>query len=252
MLRRDDPPPGVQASALAALAIDHGATGDHEGERRLLMRAFGVAPKYKQEELLHRLAFCHRALKDFRGAVRYMELALTLVADPRDPRRPSALYNLSILQKNDGRLGDALASIDEAMRYNPEMWSLKIVKSGYLVLAGRRKKGLALFERIKDQKPRGQEEFYNIMIAWFHAVSRQREAFYRAFAHALASCKTTGILHWIDQDVDLDHYREESEFKALVAKHRARLLGRPSAPGRRPRRGAAEPDRKPAEAPSVR
>lgn len=227
MLRDDSAPPGVVTDALLLLADDCGATGDHEEERRMLVQAFASAPKYQEQQVLERLAFCHRSLKDFRGAVRYMELALAFTPDPRDPRRPSLLYNLAILQKNDSRLKDALMSIDEARRYNPEQWSLKILKAGYLVLAGHRDAGLSLFGGIKDEKPRGQDEFYNNMIAWFYAVSRQRAEFYRAFRYGLAQASSTRVLHWIDQDVDLDVYRHEPEFQALVAKHRARLLGDP-------------------------
>jgi tetratricopeptide (TPR) repeat protein len=238
ILRNDAPSPAVVTSALDLLAMDYGATGDHERERDMLMQAFAAAPKSRQQGVLVRLAFCHRSLKDFRGAVRYMELALTFTPDPRDPRRPTLLYNLAILQKNDGRLKGALASIDEAQQYNPEAWSLKILEAGYLVLDGQRERGLALFERIKDEKPRGQEEFYNDMIAWFYAVSEQREEFYRAFAYALDHARSTNVLHWIDQDVDLDVYREEPKFRALVAKHRARLLGR----AREPAPGPADED----------
>jgi tetratricopeptide (TPR) repeat protein len=244
MLRSDAPPPSVVTDATLALAMDYGATGDHERERDMLVRAFAAAPKNKQQGVLERLAFCHRSLKDFRGAVRYMELALAFApTDPRDPRRPTLLYNLAILQKNDGRLKDALASIEEAQRCNPEAWSLKIIKAGYLVLDGRRGEGLALFARIKDEKPRGQEEFYNVMIPWFYAVSEQRERFYSAFAYALERASSIYMLHWIDQDVDLDVYRDESEFKALVARHSARLLGRVREPAPGP---AAEDSTAPA------
>jgi len=225
VLRDDSAPPSVVTDALLMLALDHGSTGDHERERVLLMQAFAAAPKARQEHVLQSLAFCHRALKDFRGAVRFMELALAFTPDRRDPRRSTLLYNLAILQKNDGRLKDALSSIEEARQLNPEEWSLKILKAGYLVLDGQREEGLALFAKIKDEKPRGREEFYNDMIAWFCAVSEQREKFYHAFTYALDHAKSTYVLHWIDQDVDLDVYRDEPEFKALVAKHRARLLG---------------------------
>jgi regulator of sirC expression with transglutaminase-like and TPR domain len=234
LLRRDNPSPSVETQALTMLARDYGATGDHKAERSLLMRAFAVAPKSRQQGVLVRLAFCHRSLKDFRGAVRYMELAVAMAGGPRDPRLPNLLYNLAILQKNDGRLAEAIASIRGARKMNPEKWSLKIILAGYLVLNLQREEGMRFFAEIKDQKPRGQEEFYNNMIAWFYAVCKQREKFYVAFEDALTKAKSTGMLHWIDQDVDLDVYRKEDKFKKLVAKHRARLLGEKPATRKQP------------------
>jgi tetratricopeptide (TPR) repeat protein len=244
LLYTADLSPSVAAGAILDLAAELGATGDHETERLLLMRAFAVAPKTKQQQILHRLAFCLRALKDFRGAVRYMELALMMEDDPQGAGMASHLYNLAILQKNDGQLSQALDSIARGRELNPESWSLKIINAGYLVLNGQVEEGEALFARIKDEKPRGREEFYNIMIAWFYAVSEQREQFYAAFTHALEQSRTVGVLHWIDQDVDLDIYRNEPEFQALVRKHRARILGQTEEadePELKPTGGRSEP-----------
>lgn len=215
-------PPTVVTEALTFLAAEAAGRGDHETERHYLLEAFSAAPKSAQLSVLQQLAFCHRALKDFRGAVRYMELAVALV-DPADPNMANVLYNLSILQKNDKRLDDALASIRKARRINPESWNLQTIEAGYLVLNGQQEAGYKLFETVKP--PRADRQFYEVMVAWFYAVSRQREKFYPAFETALANSRNTHILEWIDQDVDLDLYREEPDFKALVAKHKERLLG---------------------------
>ncbi|MCY3017766.1 MAG: tetratricopeptide repeat protein [Planctomycetota bacterium] len=210
-------PPSVEVGALSFLAHDAAGAGDHQRERAFLMMAFARAPKASQLGILTELAFCLRALKDYRGAVRYMELAVAL-----QPDNDGLLYNLAILQKNDGRLKDALATIAAARRLNPESWNLQMIEAGYQVLDGQREKGLELYAKI--ERPRGDVEFYDIMQAWFHAVSQQREGFYKHFEYALSHARSTSILEWIDQDVDLDVYRNENEFKALVEKHRARLL----------------------------
>jgi tetratricopeptide (TPR) repeat protein len=187
------------------------------------MTAFVRAPKLHQYTVLALLAFCHRALRDPRGAVRYMELAAALRPDD-----DGTLYNLAILQKCDGRLEEALRTIARARALNPEHWGLQCLEAGYLVLNGRREEGMRKFAALGA--PRGEAEFHQIMRAWFCAVSRQREAFYLEFTKALESARTTGILEWIDQDVDLDAHRNEPEFKALVEKHAARLRNPPLAP----------------------
>ncbi len=221
MLQSEALPASVQVSALMFLANDAAGMKDHTLERTLLLAAFRVAPKASQAGVLQQLAFCHRALKDFRGAVRYMELAEVL-EDKGSPNYAGVLYNLAILQKNDQRLDAALASIGKARKLNPESWNLQMIEAGYEVLAGHREKGLRLFEKV--ERPRAALEFYEIMRAWFFAVSEQREKFYKQFEHALEISRTTGILEWISQDVDLDVYRNEPEFQALVKKHRKRIM----------------------------
>jgi tetratricopeptide (TPR) repeat protein len=217
------PPPSVSTGALMFLASDAAGSGDHDKERMFLLNAFAQAPKSDIGPVLQQLSFCHRALKDYRGAVRYMELAATLIK-PGDPEAASILYNLAILQKNDKRLGDALKSIRLALKINPESWNLQMIEAGYMVLNNEREAGLKKFAAI--ERPRGDVEFFNIMTAWFDAVSKQREKFYADFEKALSQSRSTDILEWIDQDVDLDVYRNEPEFKALVEKHAPRLRGK--------------------------
>lgn len=211
-------PASVETEALMYLARDAAGESDHLRERYYLMLAFARAPKSEQLHVLSSLAFCHRALKDYQGAVRYMELATAL-----DPQSDSTLYNLAILQKNAGRLGDALVTVRRARKINPESWNLHILEAGYMILNGQREEGMKLFETL--EKPRADEEFWDIMQAWFFAASTQREKFYAAFEKALTKAHSTRILEWIDQDPDLDVYRNEEEFKTLVEKNRKRLVG---------------------------
>lgn len=223
MLRSGRIPPTVSTNALMLLAQHAAAAGDFTRERKLLLGAFAAAPKSSQRGVLQELASCHRSLKDFRGAVRYMELAEALC--PKDsPEYAAILYNLAIYQKNDNRLTGALASLRKARKINPESWNLKMIEAGYLVLNGQREEGLKRFAQIK--RPRGDVEFYENMLAWFYSVSRQREKFYKQFKYALSIARTTRVIEWLDQDVDLDVYRNEPEFKALVEEHRKRLLGK--------------------------
>lgn len=214
--------PSIATRVHLALAAEYAAEGAFDQEREQLLQALRSTPKNMLAQVLTRLAFCHRSLQDWRGARRYMELALTLV-DPGSPVLAMQLYNLAILQKNDADLSAALASIDRALAINPESWNLQVLKAGYLVLDGRRQEGLDRFATVA--KPRADEAFWNDMQAWFYAVSEQRERFYEAFEHALRTADNPQILTWIAQDVDLDVYRDEEPFQRLLSVHRERLLG---------------------------
>jgi len=227
LLERGEAPPSVATAALEFLASDAEVRGDLAGQRQLLLAAWRQAPRTSQQGVLQSLAFCHRALKDWRGAVRYYELALALEPEG-SPEMASHLYNYAILLKHDGRLDDALATVGQALRLNPESWNLRVIEAGYLVLAGQVDEGRRRFAAVSE--PRGDREFWLTMQAWFHAVARDRAAFYRDFARALTESNSARILAWIGQDVDLDHYRSEDEFRALVERHRARLLGQTAPP----------------------
>ncbi|HTL51587.1 MAG TPA: transglutaminase family protein [Planctomycetota bacterium] len=215
-------PPTVKTGALTFLAHDAAGSGDHQRERQFLMMAFAEAPKSSQSGVLQELAFCLRALKDYRGAVRTMELAAALMK-PGDPNNATVLYNLAILQKNDQRLDDALVSIRAALKINPESWNLQVIEAGYMVLNGEKEAGQKKFEAV--ERPHGDVDFFEVMQTWFFAVSHQREKFYTQFEKALSTSHSTHILEWIDQDVDLDVYRAEPEFKALVEKYAPKLRG---------------------------
>lgn len=106
---------------------------------------------------------------------------------------------------------------------NPESWNLQILEAGYLILDGQSEDGMKLYETL--EKPRGDAEFWEIMQAWFFAASKQHDKFYVQFERALSLSRSTDILEWIDQDPDLDIYREQEKFKAVVEKHRLRLTG---------------------------
>src|SRR4051812_39531417 len=104
---------------------------------------------------------------------------------------------------------------------NPEFWNLQMIEAGYLVLAGRKEEGRAL--RAAITAPRAEQEFWMIMQAWFLAVDGDHVGFLDRFEAALAASNSQSILVWIEQDVDLDPYRDDARFKQLVARHRQRL-----------------------------
>ena len=59
-----------------------------------------------------------------------------------------------------------------------------------------------------------------INLAWFHAVAGQKDAFYQALERALKLARLNTLV-WIDQEVDIDAYRDDERFKTLVAKYGA-------------------------------
>jgi regulator of sirC expression with transglutaminase-like and TPR domain len=211
------PAPTVATGALELLAHDAAARGDHAQERTFLLQAFVKAPRPMQVSVLSSLAFCLRALRDYQGGVRYMELAVAL-----EPEDNAMLYNLAILQKNSGDLAGSLKTIDRALALNPESWNLQILKAGYSWAAGKKDEAQALYAKL--QRPRAEEEFWEIMQAWYFAATQQRDKFYPQFQRSLETAFSPQIFEWIDQDPDLDYLRGDEQFKTLVAKHRERLV----------------------------
>ena len=216
-LLQEKPPPSLAAQALQMLAAEFNAMGDPARARGVLLTAFRVAPKSKQYGVLTELAFVLRTMRDFPGAQRTMELAVAMRPDDAD-----ALYNLAILQRCNEDIKGALQTITKARKLNAESWGLQILEAGYLILDGQRERGMSLYKGLK--KPRANEEFYEIMLAWFQAARGDRDAFYKQFARVLSLVRDPQVLTWIKQDVDLDPYRKEPRFRELVRKARSRLL----------------------------
>ena len=123
---RLDPSSHDAVWALMLRARELSGVGEHEKARELLSKTFALARRSQLPALLTQLAFCHRALRDHRGAVRYMELAAVL-----EPDDAGTLYNLAILQEDDGRLDEALETIQRALEINPSSWNLQVMQAGY-------------------------------------------------------------------------------------------------------------------------
>lgn len=220
LLEHGNPPPSVATGALMMLAEDAAGRGDIEGQRRVLMMAFREAPKSALQAVLRSLAFCCRTLRDAKSARRYMELALVLTPEG-SPGLAEDLYNYAILQKNDRDLDGAIATIRRGRALNPESWNLQMIEAGYLMLAGRREEAAAI--RTAIVKPRGEEEFWRSMEAWYLAVSGDRDGFLGKLGEVLEQTNTLDTIVWIDQDEDLDPFRADARFIDLLRIHRQRL-----------------------------
>jgi tetratricopeptide (TPR) repeat protein len=202
------------------LAKDAAGRGDPEGQRNLLLMAFKHAPKSELQSVLRELAFCYRTLRDSKSARRYLELSIELIPDG-SPELADELYNLAILQKSDQDLEAAIATIRRGRGINPESWNLQMLEAGYLILSGQRAAGEAL--RTQVVKPRGEEELWLTMEAWYLVVIEDRDGFFAKLTELLERSDTVDTLIWIDQDEILDPYRKDPRFVELLRIHRQRL-----------------------------
>lgn len=211
------PRPAV-LSALLVLADEYAAELDRPNERSALMRAHALAPWHQHDEILQRLSSCLRGLRDHSGAVLCMELAVG-----RDPVDPYKRAWLAGMLSEAGRMNEALARIESARSDNPEDVWMATMHAGILVLAGRREEGRALFDSLEP--PRTGLEHFESNRAWFFAVWGERDEFYPQLEKALSLATDPAVLSWIAEDNDLDPYRDEPRFVALVEACRQRLLG---------------------------
>lgn len=220
LLEHGDPPPSVATGALMMLAEDAAGRGDIKAQRQLLLMAFRQAPKSGIQAVLRALAFCHRTLREPSAARRYLELSMALIPEG-SPELAEDLYNLAILQKNDKDLAAAIASIRRGRALNPESWNLQMIEAGYLMLAGKPEEAATI--RAAIVKPRGEEEFWRSMEAWYLAVSGDRDGFLGRLKDVLEQTDSLDTVIWIDQDEDLDPYRQDPRFVDLLRIHRQRL-----------------------------
>lgn len=103
----------------------------------------------------------------------------------------------------------------EAASEDPFKLQVQLAIAGYLVHAGQREAGMAMFASLED---RLRADSGHGMLAWFYAVAGEKEAFYRSLEDSFRQDKT-GTLIWIDQEVDLAPYRAEQRFKDLLVKY---------------------------------
>ena len=206
-------------AALRTLAAEHRARLDRASERATLLRACNLAPWHEQDELLVQLSTCLRGLRDHTGAALCMELAVA-----RDPDHLGKRAWLAGMLVEAKRLDEGLAMIAAVREENPEESYYANMQAGLLVTAGRRDEGRKLFDSLVA--PRTGLETYETNRAWFFAVWGDRTEFYPQFEKAMNLANDPSILSWIAEDDDLDPYREEPRFRAIVDGCRTRLMGR--------------------------
>jgi NADH dehydrogenase/NADH:ubiquinone oxidoreductase subunit G len=189
--------------------------GNYTRQRDLLLGAVERVPKTVKPYVLARLAESYRSLHDFSDARQTMQAAVDLTPNA------DSLTRLAIMQKNDHRIDLALNSLNKAAQLSQgaDKAQIELITAGYLIHNGQRDEGL---KRFADLEPRLQpRDDFITNIAWFNAVADRKEEFYEAFERSLAIYRQATLL-WIDQEVDIDKYRNEDRFKQLVGRARAR------------------------------
>jgi tetratricopeptide (TPR) repeat protein len=208
----------VRVRALLGLSRHLQGTNRHDHALGLLRSAYGRAPRYLQSPVLSAMADSYRTLRRFDEALMAQELATILDGPEGD------YTGLAIFYKNAGKLDDAVRCLRVSLKRNPENWNTRLILAGYLIRAKRAEEGWRVFATVK--KPRVNLLHYHTNVAWFYGSVGKKKEFLEALDRALTLSRTPGILDYIRQEVDFDRYREDEEFKVLVAKHEKRLLGR--------------------------
>ncbi|MHC4777278.1 MAG: TPR end-of-group domain-containing protein, partial [Planctomycetota bacterium] len=212
--------PGSESRVRAILGLSAHLQGlnRHDQALRLLRNAYGRAPKYIQSSVLSRMADSYRTLRRFDEALMAQELSTILEG------REGDYTGLAIYYKNAGKMDDAIRCLQISMKRNPENWNTRLILAGYLIRAKRDEEGWRVFATV--EKPRVNLVHYYTNVAWFYGSVGKKKEFLEALDQALNLSRTPGILDYIRQEVDFDAYRKDGEFKALVAKHEKRLLGK--------------------------
>jgi hypothetical protein len=131
-----------------------------------------------------------------------------------------SLFRLAIMQKNHNKLDLALKSLGKVadLPADPQFkLQIELVTAGYLIHNGQRDEGIGRFEALR---PRLQPiDNFITNLAWFYSVADRKADFYDALARSLQVDRQATLV-WIDQEVDINKYRDEERFKQLVQRAR--------------------------------
>lgn len=187
------------------------ADGRLEDQKRLLEQARGRGDVVQNYYILQELASCCRSLDRLRDARRYAAEAVQLLPD-----EPGGYLTLAIMEKNSGQLDAALETLGQARERSRNALmtlQLDLVTAGYLYHAKQTDAAAELFARVQPIVE--TDDNYTINLAWFYAVSGEKEKFYAKLERALAN-HARQTLDWAEAEADLDRYRNEERFAALV------------------------------------
>jgi tetratricopeptide (TPR) repeat protein len=181
----------------------------------LLKKGLAYADDSMESILLSEIASTYRAMRDFDNAQKYAEQVVNI-----DSKDANALFRLAIMQKNNGRIDLALATLQKAENNSHGALNLHIqlVQAGYLIHAGKRDEGMSKFDDIQGKVENSDNLASNL--AWFRSVAGPKSEFYIAFERALELDVGGKIFSWIDAEVDLDPYRKDAKFIELVFRFR--------------------------------
>lgn len=134
----------------------------------------------------------------------------------------SAYFALGFAQKNQGKMGEAVASMQASLKERPQSTATALALAGYLSLAGRADEAKAMFAQI-PVPPQTEFAFmdYHTNSAWFAGVSHDREGVLSSVGTALETAKRfnyAGLLQYFKTEPDLDWIRGDKAFEALLSR----------------------------------
>ncbi|MCC6739320.1 MAG: hypothetical protein IT452_09755 [Planctomycetia bacterium] len=217
-LAKEAKSPEIRARSLVGIANDLQATDRNEEALDVLRRAFHDAPKSALPAVLTEMAASYRTLRRFNEALTTQDLALAATFQPE----ADDYTLLAIYYKNANLLDDAIRCLKHSVERNPEDWNTRLILAGYLIRGKRDDEGWELFKTV--QKPPVDEQFYETNMAWFFGSVGKKKEFLEHLGNALDLATEPSILNYIKTEVDFDKFRDDAEFKALVEKHRKRLM----------------------------
>jgi tetratricopeptide (TPR) repeat protein len=209
--------PEVRTRALLGIAGHLQALTRHPEALDLLRLAFQIAPRHVQPAVLSSMASSYRTLRRFDEALLTQELSTSMDGDAED------YTSLAIFYKNANRLEDAVRCLRKSSEMNPEDWNTRLILAGYMIRAGKEEEGWKVFATV--EKPPVGEDFFYTNLAWFYGSVGRKKEFLESLEKALALATTPAILDYVATEVDFDRYREDADFRALLERHRKRLLG---------------------------
>jgi tetratricopeptide (TPR) repeat protein len=215
-LFQQTPSPEIKTRCVLAVAGDLQDRSKHDEALKLLRVAYSIAPRYVQGSVLGAMASSYRTQRRFGEALVSMELAALLEGDAED------FTNLAIFYKNADRLDEAIWALRKSIEKNPEDWNTRLILAGYLHRAGKTDEGDEMLKTV--EKPRVNHQYYETNMAWFYGSIGRKKKLLEHLGNALKLAKTPGILNYINTEVDFDKFRDDADFKALVEKHKKRLL----------------------------
>lgn len=218
----------VRANAGLLLGHVQLSTGQPHAARVTLDRALLGADPRTRVRIRTVQAEVARAERDFDAALGYAEdavrNALDLVGTGAAAVLGTSLFQLGVMQKNLGRIDDACRSMKGALEARPDHVATMIATAGYLALAGDAAEGKKLFDAIAipaTETPAFVD--YAMNATWFSALAgddaKVVEWATRAFESASSAGQRSAVHQYFSAEVDLDRYRSDPAFAALLAKN---------------------------------
>ncbi|MCW8133241.1 MAG: tetratricopeptide repeat protein [Planctomycetota bacterium] len=219
--------PWCEARAASALAYYLEARGRIDDALAVLEKHFLHAPAKMKLRMLTTLGELYRHKRDFEKAIQVHQLQVKL-----DPDEDS-YNNLGSVLTEAHRDAEAIAAYEKALAYNPESFFTQVILAGLYERSGDKAKGRAYFATIEE--PRDDKITWYCALVWYYANIKEEGLMTKNMEKALALDGSGHVYHYFVREPDLDPYRKNEAFAALMKKHapaaaEERKSGEPAAP----------------------